>query len=188
MTTKHPEGSAGERAFVTALRLYGDGLPAPEREAMFHPSRKWRLDFLFVGRVAVEIDGGQWVANGGRHARDGDREKLNEAAAMGMVVLRFSPQQVERDPEACVALVRRALSGATAAQRRGVRVYDEQGALFAESVSAAARRIDCHESALYRYLTEHADGMRLTGRPHPANLGRRGARRHAVLAREEGEL
>jgi very-short-patch-repair endonuclease len=59
--------------------------------------------------VAVEIDGGQWVAGGGRHNRDSDREKLNHAAADGWRVLRFSTQQVEKQPDACIELLRRTL-------------------------------------------------------------------------------
>jgi len=59
--------------------------------------------------VAVEIDGGQWVAGGGRHNRDSDREKLNHAAANGWRVLRFSTQQVEREPDVCIELLRRTL-------------------------------------------------------------------------------
>ena len=82
----------------------------PMAEYRFHPERRWRFDFAFPAqRLAVEFDGGQWVIAGGRHNRDGDREKLNTAAAMGWRVLRFSNQQWERDPYGCVAQVLRAL-------------------------------------------------------------------------------
>ena len=86
------------------------GLQSPVAEYQFAPPRRWRFDFAFPAqRLAVEFDGGQWVIAGGRHNRDGDREKLNTAAAMGWRVLRFSNQQWERDPYGCVAQVLRAL-------------------------------------------------------------------------------
>ena len=78
----------------------------PEREYGFAPPRRWRFDFAFVGQmVAVEVDGGQYASHGGRHMRDSDRDKLNHAAAFGWRVLRFSPQQLERDPAGCIELV-----------------------------------------------------------------------------------
>lgn len=97
--------------FAFAMRLFADGnMSQYQTEYRFHPTRKWRFDYAWpTERVAVEIDGGQWVANGGRHNRDSDREKLNQAAAQGWRVLRFSTQQVDRDPGGCVELLKRAL-------------------------------------------------------------------------------
>ena len=86
------------------------GLQIPVAEYQFAPPRRWRFDYAWPDSlVAVEFDGGQWVAHGGRHNRDSDREKLNAAAAMGWRVLRYSNQQWERDPYGCVAQVLRAL-------------------------------------------------------------------------------
>lgn len=98
-------------AFAFAMRVYAqDEMKNYQQEYRFDEKRKWRFDCAWpTERVAVEIDGGQWVANGGRHNRDSDREKLNNAAAMGWRVLRFSTQQVDRDPGGCVELLRRAL-------------------------------------------------------------------------------
>ena len=94
-----------ERTFETLCVVYG--LPAYEREYRFHPTRKWRFDFSFRdAMVAVEIDGGQWQAHGGRHARDSDREKHNEAARLGWRVLRFSGQMLSDDPDTCMRQVR----------------------------------------------------------------------------------
>lgn len=105
-----PRESAGEAALAAAIRLHGPDLPPHEREARFHPSRRWRFDFSWkAARVAVECDGGQFAHGGGRHATDADRDKLNHAGALGWRVLRFSPQQIARDPAGCVALIRRAL-------------------------------------------------------------------------------
>lgn len=68
-------------------------------EYRFHPQRRWRFDLAWPAhRVAVEVDGGQWMAGGGRHNTDADREKLNAAAIAGWRVLRYSPRQL-RDIE-----------------------------------------------------------------------------------------
>ena len=88
-----------------ARQLVAAGL-AFEREVRFHPVRRWRFDFL-LGRVAVEVDGGTWA--GGRHTRgagfEKDAEKLNEAALLGFVVLRFTGAMV-RDGRALEAISR----------------------------------------------------------------------------------
>lgn len=63
------------------------------KEFKFHPTRKWRFDYAFpASKVAVEVDGGVWT--GGRHINPAgyinDMEKLNNAAAMGWLVLRIT--------------------------------------------------------------------------------------------------
>lgn len=103
-----------ERAFEFAWRVrvreLGIAVNEPEREYRFDLMRRWRFDFAWLAeKVAVECDGGQWLARGGRHARDRDREKLNRAAAMGWRVLRFSQEMLERDPVGAVAQVLQAL-------------------------------------------------------------------------------
>lgn len=109
-TTPAPRESAGEAAMAAALRLHGADLPPPVRELVFYPGRRWRFDFSWPDAlVACEVDGGQFAHGGGRHATDADRDKLNHAASVGWVVLRFSPQQIARDPAGCVALIRRTL-------------------------------------------------------------------------------
>lgn len=104
--------SKGEAALAEALALHGADLGAPALEYEFarHIGRRWRFDFAWPGAfVAAEVDGGQWKAGGGRHNTDEDRTKLNQAAALGWRVLRFSPAQVKRDPAGCVAVIRKAL-------------------------------------------------------------------------------
>jgi very-short-patch-repair endonuclease len=55
-----------------------------EKEVKFCESRRFRCDFADPHKkLGVECDGGQWLANGGRHNRDSDREKLNIAAPFG---------------------------------------------------------------------------------------------------------
>lgn len=64
------------------------------KEHKFHPTRKWRFDYAIPAhKIAIEIDGGVWTQ--GRHTRPqgyiNDMEKFNAAAAMGWLVLKFTP-------------------------------------------------------------------------------------------------
>lgn len=77
------------------------GIPKPEAEFKFHPLRKWRFDFAWPQhhrKLAVEIEGGVWT--GGRHTRGAgfirDMAKYNEAARLGWLVFRFTPEQLRR--------------------------------------------------------------------------------------------
>ena len=63
---------------------------------------------LAFNSAVVEFESGQWTANGGRHARDGDREKLNAAAVLGWRVLHYSGAMLH-DPLAVVIEVVEAL-------------------------------------------------------------------------------
>jgi very-short-patch-repair endonuclease len=61
-------------------------------EHVFHPARKWRLDFAWPElRIAAEVEGG--VFSRGRHVRPAgfidDCEKYNAAVLLGWSVLRF---------------------------------------------------------------------------------------------------
>ena len=87
------------------------GAIEPEREYLFHPTRKWRFDFAFdEQKVAVEIEGNAWqVKGGGRHMKDSDLDKYNQAALLGWRVFRFSPTMLENDPDACINLIKDAL-------------------------------------------------------------------------------
>lgn len=87
--------SVGEMVLATHLRACKIGF---EQEYKFHPTRKWRADFLITGtKILIEVEGGIW--SGGRHTRGkgylGDMEKYNSAAMMGFTVLRFSTEQVK---------------------------------------------------------------------------------------------
>ena len=73
------------------------GLKPTHREWKFHPERKWRFDLVWVSfKVAVEVHGG--IHSGGRHTRgagfERDREKMNEAALMGWLVLEVTGDQI----------------------------------------------------------------------------------------------
>ena len=82
-----------ERKFL----LYWQSLCGPvlEREFRFHPTRKWRADFAHVeSRTLIEIEGGIYIAGGGRHNRAAgflaDLEKYLEAALAGWRVVRLA--------------------------------------------------------------------------------------------------
>lgn len=98
------KGQVTPEAFAMLCKAHG--LPEPTPEWRFHPTRKWRFDWVFLncrflhgvaGHVALEVDGGAWV--GGRHTRGAgfikDQEKLNEAALRGWLVLRCTPADIK---------------------------------------------------------------------------------------------
>jgi hypothetical protein len=90
------------------------GILSPVAEYEFHPTRKWRFDYLFEGWLALEVEGGVWTQ--GRHARGkgmlDDMDKYNEAAFLGYTVLRCTPQDLESG--AAFALVKKHLEGSEA--------------------------------------------------------------------------
>lgn len=108
--TTQAQPSRLERAFLTYWRRFAHGSPEPQcqetgGEVMFAQAegRRYRFDFCWPAqKCAVEVDGGQWKARGGRHARDTDREKHNLAVRLGWRVLRYSGEMLESDPRRCV--------------------------------------------------------------------------------------
>lgn len=93
VTKKPKKVSKGEAQFLLHCRAYD---LEPVAEVGFMQGRKWRFDFIFPGKWAIEIEGGTWV--NGRHNRassiEADMEKYNEAAILGWKVLRFTTGQV----------------------------------------------------------------------------------------------
>lgn len=87
--------SEAEERLVQELRY--QKMPPHQREVRFHPTRKWRFDLAWTDRlIAVEVEGGVFV--GGHHSRGvgftADCEKYNEAALLGWLVLRVTPNQI----------------------------------------------------------------------------------------------
>lgn len=88
----------------------GGELAAFDREVAFHPSRRWRFDFAWIGRrVALEVEGGTYIRGGHSHPAgiENDCIKGAEAAILGWCVIRATGHMV-RDGRA-LELVRRAL-------------------------------------------------------------------------------
>jgi len=81
------------------LGLQQRGLPTPEREFRFHPTRKWRVDFVWVKeRLAVECEGGVWRKGGGAHSHplniERDIEKSNALTLAGYHLLRITDKTI----------------------------------------------------------------------------------------------
>ena len=94
--------------FLAACTAWG--LPAPEPEYKFMPSRKWRLDYGWPdAKLGLEIQGGLFVA--GRHTQGEallkEYEKLNALCCLGWRMLFVTPKDVKTG--AAFALVKEAL-------------------------------------------------------------------------------
>lgn len=95
---KRQSAAAGKAVCdLLALHIAEAGLPAPEREYLFAGEihRRWRFDFAWPDRrLALEVSGGRYAFAGGRHASDGDYEKLCWAAILGWRVMAISQSMV----------------------------------------------------------------------------------------------
>jgi very-short-patch-repair endonuclease len=74
------------------------GLPKPETQYMWHPTRKFRADFAYPAiKLLIEVDGGTWANMG--HSRgsgiEKDRIKDVEALILGFKVLRVTGTMVK---------------------------------------------------------------------------------------------
>lgn len=117
------EPSDLERTLLFQIKMAG--LPAPLLELRFAPPRRWRFDMAWPslnsieyvvdsergvvetttseiqapGALAVEVQGGGYGANRGRHSRpaaqEAEWEKLNRAQLLGWRVLQFGPKAIE---------------------------------------------------------------------------------------------
>lgn len=93
---KYNEKMKLDEAMVCAL-FREHGIPEPQREYKFHPTRKWRLDYAWPDKfLAVEVEGGVWVK--GRHNHPSgflkDMDKYNQLTMYGWRLLRFTPQSL----------------------------------------------------------------------------------------------
>ena len=87
-------------------------LPIPEREVQWHPTRKWRSDFIWKDKMVIaECEGATYTY--GRHTRGGgfekDCEKYNTATLMGYSVYRFTRKMVESGD--AISTLEKALEG-----------------------------------------------------------------------------
>jgi hypothetical protein len=110
-------------AFVLLCRAHG--LPEPELEFQFHPTRRWRSDYAWPAeKVLVEKEGGLFAGGrrpglrlGGHSSLTGvlrDMDKANAAAVLGYCYLRFTPAALENGsalPMIQIALARHVEGG-----------------------------------------------------------------------------
>ena len=73
------------------------GIPTPQVEHRFYPTRLWRFDFAWPDqKVALDFEGGLYVR--GRHQRikgfKNDIEKYNSAAVAGWRLFRVLPEDL----------------------------------------------------------------------------------------------
>lgn len=107
--TKQPPVNHADTLAARLLECAAD-LPAWVREYGFSTKGDWKFDFAWpIQRVAVEVNGGQWLRYGGRHNRDSDRRKMNRAAAEGWRVLVVTPEMMRDRLPAFLADLREAL-------------------------------------------------------------------------------
>lgn len=67
---KKAQADSLKAAFLTLWRQLGGPDLLPEYQ--FHPVREWAIDFVCIRpglRVAIEVEGGTWLKDGGRHNR-----------------------------------------------------------------------------------------------------------------------
>ena len=102
-----------------AVTLYAIGIdrkwPVFLPEWRFHEKRKWRIDLAIPSRkIGIEIEGLVYQGKGGRHQRAagyiGDLEKYAEAAALGWIILRFAPQQINQNLTWVITIIEKVLA------------------------------------------------------------------------------
>ena len=95
-----------ERAFLRLVRRHR--LPVPVRQ---HPVGRYRLDFAYPDvKVAIELDG--WATHGSPQRRRADLSRQNELEVLGWHVLRFTWDDVTKDPAGVALTVRAVLKRA----------------------------------------------------------------------------
>ena len=102
-----------EQQFAGLWNRFGCGVD-PVREYVFAKPRRFRFDFAWPEKkVAVEIEGGQWVNgahNRGAHFQS-DADIYNLAVMQGWRVLRYTVVDLRQRPLQVVAEVEAVLSG-----------------------------------------------------------------------------
>jgi very-short-patch-repair endonuclease len=97
--------SEPESIFLRLCRRHH--LPEPEVNVRIG---RFTVDFLWRHeRLVVEVDG--WAAHRGRQAFEDDHQRDLELGALSLRVLRFTDQQIQRDPAAVATAVRTKLGG-----------------------------------------------------------------------------
>lgn len=86
-----------ERLFLTLIQ--DAGLPEPETQYQFNPSRRWKADFVWPEyRIIAEVQGMTYVASRGHTSHSGihrDYEKQNSAQLLGYHYFEFDRDMIE---------------------------------------------------------------------------------------------
>jgi hypothetical protein len=100
--TAHAAAHSRSKALSAALKQQIEyaGLGPVELEHRFHATRKWRLDLVLPkASLAIEIEGGVFLKQGGRHNRGAgmraDMEKYAEAVIAGWRLIRILPEWIK---------------------------------------------------------------------------------------------
>ncbi len=90
------------------IRTLAPDLATPIRD---YPLDRFRIDLAWPSALlAVEVDGGQWKAGGGKHGSKRDYQKTRRVTAAGWRLLRFRADEVNDNPLGVIAEIRAALA------------------------------------------------------------------------------
>ena len=74
------------------------GLPKPETQYMWHPTRKFRADFAYPAiKLLIEVDGGTWGAMGHSRGSGIEKDRIKDAEALihGWKLFRFTGNMIK---------------------------------------------------------------------------------------------
>lgn len=108
LTPKKAKAKVNNRELAIGQALQDAGIEY-ETQYKFHPTRRWRFDFLIPQyNIAIEYNGGQYTF--GRHTRSSgyakDLEKINEAQKMGYIVLQYTTDLFNKNGKGTNQIIR----------------------------------------------------------------------------------
>ncbi len=90
------------------IRTLAPDLAQPIRD---YPFDRFRIDLAWPSALlAVEVDGGQWKAGGGKHGGKRDYQKTRRITQAGWRLLRFTASEVSDNPIGVIEEIRAALA------------------------------------------------------------------------------
>jgi len=90
------------------IRILAPDMAQPIRD---YPLDRFRIDLAWPSALlAVEVDGGQWKAGGGKHGGKRDYQKTRRITQAGWRLLRFTSGEVNDNPIGVIEEIRAALA------------------------------------------------------------------------------